>query len=105
MAGTRETGALPELSGGAPARPGIDIAVQEIACDESGYEGEKLIDTTKDVFAHASVQVTGSSAAECIRELRRRIKSPATQYKSSTPDRIMTIPTEPLNAMSEIGSW
>jgi hypothetical protein len=56
--------------------------VREIACDESGYEGEKLIDTTKDVFAHASVHVTGSSAAECIRELRRRIKSPATQYKS-----------------------
>jgi hypothetical protein len=29
----------------------------EIACDESGYEGEKLIGTTTDVFAHASVRM------------------------------------------------
>ena len=29
----------------------------EITCDESGYEGEKLIGTTTDVFAHAGVRL------------------------------------------------
>jgi hypothetical protein len=56
--------------------------VREIACDESGYEGEKFIDTTKDLFAHASVLVSPAAAADCVAELRARIKSPATQYKS-----------------------
>ena len=55
----------------------------EIACDESGYEGEKLIDTTTDVFAHASVQMDTESATNCIQELRRRIRSPATEYKAN----------------------
>jgi hypothetical protein len=56
--------------------------VREIACDESGYEGEKFIDTTKDVFAHASVLLEPATAAACLDELRRRVKSPATQYKA-----------------------
>jgi hypothetical protein len=56
--------------------------MREIACDESGYEGEKFIDTTKDVFAHASVSLEPSAAAECLSELRSRIASPATQYGS-----------------------
>jgi len=34
----------------------------QIACDESGYEGEKLIGGMTDVFAHASVRVDGVSA-------------------------------------------
>lgn len=55
----------------------------EIACDESGYEGEKLIGTTTDVFAHASVRLDSDAAAECIQELRRRIRSPATHYKAN----------------------
>lgn len=55
----------------------------EIACDESGYEGEKLIGTTTDVFAHASVQLDTGSAAACIQELRDRIRSPATEYKAN----------------------
>ena len=54
----------------------------EIACDESGYEGGKLIDTTTDVFAHASVAMDMTPAAECIRELRERIRSPAEEYKA-----------------------
>lgn|GEM_PF-616258 len=55
----------------------------EIACDESGYEGEKLIGGTTDVFAHASVALDGDAAAECIRELRDRIRSPAVEYKAN----------------------
>jgi hypothetical protein len=55
----------------------------EIACDESGYEGEKLIGTTTDVFAHASVRLDAESATSCMQELRRRIRSPATEYKAN----------------------
>jgi hypothetical protein len=55
----------------------------EIACDESGYEGEKLIGTTTDVFAHASVRLDIASAAACMAELRGRIRSPATEYKAN----------------------
>jgi hypothetical protein len=55
----------------------------EVACDESGYEGEKLIRTTTDVFAHASVKLDTESATDCIQELRDRIRSPATEYKAN----------------------
>jgi hypothetical protein len=54
----------------------------EIACDESGYEGERLIGTTTDVFAHASVRLEFAAAAELMQELRNRIRSPATEYKA-----------------------
>src|SRR5688572_25420257 len=57
--------------------------VLEIACDESGYEGEKLIGTTTDVFAHASVDLDTASAAACLAELRDRIRSPAREYKAN----------------------
>lgn len=55
----------------------------EIVCDESGYEGEKLIDTTTLVFAHASVVLGDEAADACLRTLRRLIGSPATQYKAN----------------------
>jgi len=54
----------------------------EIVCDESGYEGEKLVDTTTAVFAHAAVMVGDDAADACIRRLRAMIGSPATQYKA-----------------------
>jgi hypothetical protein len=54
-----------------------------IACDESGYEGEKLIGGVTDVFAHASVHLGIDTAQDCIRELRDRIRSPATEYKAN----------------------
>jgi hypothetical protein len=57
--------------------------VLEIACDESGYEGEKLIDTTTDVFAHAGVHLDPAAAAACMAQLRVRIRSPATEYKAN----------------------
>jgi hypothetical protein len=59
------------------------VAALEITCDESGYEGEKLIDTTTDVFAHAGVRLSPEAARDALTELRRRIRSPATQYKAN----------------------
>ena len=55
--------------------------MREIACDESGYEGEKLIGSTTRLFAHASVDVADPAAV--LAELRSRIRSPATQYKAT----------------------
>lgn len=55
----------------------------EVACDESGYEGENLIGATTDVFAHASVQLNTESATDCIQEIRNRVRSPALEYKSN----------------------
>ncbi|MGN9844461.1 hypothetical protein ACTMTI_40675 [Nonomuraea sp. H19] len=54
----------------------------EIACDESGAEGEKLVGGNTDVFAHASVLMDTVAAEDCIRELRARAPSPVTQYKA-----------------------
>ncbi|MEU7863800.1 DUF3800 domain-containing protein [Nonomuraea sp. NPDC049141] len=54
----------------------------EIACDESGSEGEKLIGGNTAVFAHASIRLDIESAADCIREVRNRAPSPTTEYKS-----------------------
>nr|WP_221472087.1 DUF3800 domain-containing protein [Amycolatopsis umgeniensis] len=55
----------------------------EIACDESGSEGEKLIGGQTDVFAHAGVRLSLDEAAACLVELRRRIRSPAVEYKAN----------------------
>ena len=55
--------------------------MREIACDESGYEGEKLIGSTTRFFAHASVLLPDPAAI--LAELRDRIRSPATQYKAN----------------------
>ncbi|MGW1347041.1 hypothetical protein ACWCOV_38725 [Kribbella sp. NPDC002412] len=59
------------------------VAALEVACDESGYEGEKLVGGVTDVFAHASVCIDEEDAAACVAELRRRIRSPATMYKAT----------------------
>jgi hypothetical protein len=56
--------------------------LREIACDESGYEGEKLVGGVTDVFAHASIALDEVAAAQCIAETRRRIRSPAMEYKA-----------------------
>jgi hypothetical protein len=59
------------------------LRLVEIACDESGYEGENLIGATTDVFAHASVRLSAEEASNCMQELRRLIRSPAQEYKSN----------------------
>ncbi len=55
----------------------------EIACDESGHEGEKLAGGVTDVFAHAGVRLPLADAEACVAELRRRIRSPAEEYKAN----------------------
>ena len=55
----------------------------EIACDESGSEGEKVVGGTTRMFAHASVDIDTALAADCIVELRGRTRSPAEEYKAS----------------------
>jgi hypothetical protein len=53
-----------------------------IACDESGYEGENMVGSMTDVFAHASVRIDPEVATFCLAELRDRIGSPAVEYKA-----------------------
>ncbi|MEQ0559919.1 DUF3800 domain-containing protein [Amycolatopsis sp. NEAU-NG30] len=55
----------------------------EIACDESGSEGENLLGGETDVFAHAGVRLTPEEAEACLREIRARIGSPAEEYKAN----------------------
>ena len=56
---------------------------REIACDESGWAGENLLDAGTDVFAHASVHMPAERAASIVGEVRERIGSPATEYKAN----------------------
>lgn len=55
----------------------------EIACDESGSEGENLVGGETDVFAHAGVRLTPEDARACVGEIRARIGSPAEEYKAN----------------------
>lgn len=55
----------------------------EIACDESGSEGENLVGGNTDVFAHAGVRLPTGAAGAGVRETRRRIRSPALEYKAN----------------------
>src|SRR5690242_9076845 len=55
----------------------------EIACDESGSEGEHLVGGNTDVFAHASVNLSIDTSAACVQEIRARIGSPALEYKAN----------------------
>jgi hypothetical protein len=58
-------------------------AVFEVACDESGSEGEKLVGGSTDVFAHASVDVDAAVAVAAIERIRVEARSPATEVKAS----------------------
>ncbi|WP_210635191.1 hypothetical protein [Streptomyces sp. GESEQ-13] len=72
----------PHQDFGAP--PGDDDGpVREVACDESGSDGENLTGGNTDVFAHAGVHVPAADAARALREIRDRIRSPATEYKAT----------------------
>ncbi|KOV97085.1 hypothetical protein ADK65_26695 [Streptomyces sp. NRRL B-1140] len=55
----------------------------EIACDESGSDGENLTGGNTDVFAHAGVSLSEAAAAATVREIRDRIRSPAEEYKAN----------------------
>ncbi|MFI8165932.1 hypothetical protein ACIGAN_06150 [Streptomyces sp. NPDC085931] len=62
---------------------GVWGPVLEIACDESGSDGENLTGGNTDVFAHGSVSLSVASAAAAVREIRDRIRSPAEEYKAN----------------------
>ena len=62
--------------------PGLATAI-EIACDESGSEGERLAGGNTDVFGYGSVLIDLDDAAACVAELRLRIRSPALEYKAN----------------------
>jgi hypothetical protein len=80
--------------------------VLEVACDESGSEGLKLVGGGTDVFAHASVAIDREAAAACIARVREWARSPAVEVKSSVVLRQrnrrvlewLLGPTGPLNA-------
>ncbi|MFI7413779.1 hypothetical protein ACIBU0_34490 [Streptomyces sp. NPDC049627] len=55
----------------------------EVACDESGSDGENLTGGNTDVFAHASVRLPVETAAAYVQEIRNRIRSPAEEYKAN----------------------
>ncbi|MEU1852772.1 hypothetical protein ABZ499_26730 [Streptomyces sp. NPDC019990] len=55
----------------------------EVACDESGSDGENLTGGNTDVFAHAGVSLPVTTAAAAVREIRDRIRSPAEEYKAN----------------------
>ncbi|MEV1063543.1 hypothetical protein [Streptomyces sp. NPDC050263] len=55
----------------------------EVACDESGSDGENLTGGNTDVFAHASVRLPADYAAAQVQEIRDRIRSPAEEYKAN----------------------
>ncbi|CAM5269819.1 hypothetical protein SALBM311S_12527 [Streptomyces alboniger] len=55
----------------------------EVACDESGSDGENLTGGNTDVFAHASVRLPVEHAAAAVQEIRNRIRSPAEEYKAN----------------------
>jgi hypothetical protein len=57
--------------------------ILEIACDESGLEGENLVSGNTDVFAHASVRIDIEEAVEWVQEIRYRIRSPAREYHAN----------------------
>ncbi|MEU0007838.1 hypothetical protein ABZ079_27020 [Streptomyces sp. NPDC006314] len=61
----------------------MDGGFPEVACDESGSDGENLVGGNTAVFAHASVALPADVAEECVREIRRRIRSPAEEYKAN----------------------
>ena len=62
---------------------GRPVPLTEIACDESGHEGGKLVGGVTDVFAHGSVVLSTAEALDCLVELRARIRSPAREYKAN----------------------
>ncbi|MFJ4539595.1 hypothetical protein ACIP39_27050 [Streptomyces tibetensis] len=64
-------------------RGGAADAVLEVACDESGSDGENLTGGNTDVFAHAGVSLSEAAAAATVREIRDRIRSPAEEYKAN----------------------
>jgi hypothetical protein len=66
-----------------PSHPaGPAAAALEVACDESGSEGDKLVGGSTDVFAHASVDIEPAVATDAMARVRVEARSPATEVKA-----------------------
>jgi hypothetical protein len=61
---------------------GLDGAVVEIACDESGFSGTNLLDSATPLITHASVDLDVGEAVELIAALRSGPAFSATEFKS-----------------------
>jgi hypothetical protein len=70
-------------SGGSSVRARTAGRLLEVACDESGSDGENLTSGNTDVFAHAGVHLPLASAAAYVQEIRDRVRSPAEEYKAT----------------------
>lgn len=66
-----------------PPRTASTGQLLEVACDESGSEGENLVDGNTDVYAHAGVRVAAAPAGRALQEIHARIRSPVTEYKAN----------------------
>jgi hypothetical protein len=70
------------LQGGLPPIDGVDGAIVEIACDESGFSGTNLLDAATPVFTHASVDLCVDEAVELIVALRSGFRCSLNELKS-----------------------
>lgn len=70
------------LQGGLAPVAGLEGAVVEIACDESGFSGSNLLDPTSPVITHASVDLRADEAAELIATLRAASRFSLDELKS-----------------------
>lgn len=55
----------------------------QIACDESGSEGENLIESNSRVFAHGSTDLDSAAASQLIDDLREAVKFKGSELKSA----------------------
>ncbi len=56
----------------------------QIACDESGSDGENLIEGSSRVFAHGSTDLDTAAASQLIDDLRETVKFKGPELKSTT---------------------
>lgn len=62
----------------------MKIAEVEVACDESGNEGENLFASGSTVFVHASTDIDAVTAANIMDQVRADTRSQAPEIKSKT---------------------
>jgi hypothetical protein len=62
----------------------LSVLPRVIACDESGSEGETLVDAADRIFVHASVDVELAHAEELIERMRVDMRAQASELKTKT---------------------
>jgi len=70
------------LQGGLPPADGLAGPLVEIACDESGFSGTNLLDTSTPVMTHASVDLSLDEAADLMATLRSGSRFSLEELKS-----------------------